>query len=70
MTSAKSIEQLYQIIKSKYGKVKAKNAVKAILSNILDDLENEGLEVSEKNISTRLGLKAKDFEDVLKNQVA
>ena len=70
MKSAKSIEQLYQIIKSKYGKVKAKNAVKAILSNILDDLENEGLEVSEKNISTRLGLKAKDFEDVLKNQVA
>ena len=70
MTSAKSIEQLYQIIKSKYGKVKAKNAVKAILSNILDDLENEGLEVSEKNISSRLELKAKDFEDVLRNQVA
>ena len=70
MKSAKSIEQLYQIIKSKYGKVKAKNAVKAILSNILDDLENEGLEVSEKNISTRLELKAKDFEDVLRNQVA
>lgn len=70
MKSTKSIEQLYQTVRSKYGKTKAKNAVKAILSNILDDLEDEGLEVTEKNISSRLATKAKDFEEVSKNKVA
>lgn len=70
MSSSKSIEQLYQIIRSNYGKTKAKNTVMAILGNILDDLETEGLEVSEQNVSLRLATKAKDFEEASKTKVA
>ncbi len=70
MNSNKSIEVLYGTIKSKFGKVKAKSAVKAILSNILDELEEKGVEVSEQNISNMLTEKANDFLEATKSEVA
>jgi len=70
MNSNSSIESLYQIIKSKYGKTKAKTAVKAVLSNILDDLENEGLEVNETNLASRLSKITNDFDQAIKTEVA
>ncbi len=70
MNSNKSIEEIYRMIKSKYGKIKAKGAVKSMLGNILDDLETEGLEVSEKNISDRLNKYVRDFEEASKADVA
>ena len=70
MDSNKSIEIIYGEIKSKYGKIRAKSAMKAMLGNILDDLETEGLEVSEKNISERLQKYAQDFAEASKLDVA
>jgi hypothetical protein len=70
MNSNKSTEIIYGIIKAKYGKTRAKSSMKAILGNILDDLETEGLEVSEKNISERLQKYAQDFAEATKLDVA
>lgn len=70
MNSSKSIESLYTTIKNQFGKVQAKQTVKAVISNIIDDLEEEGLEVSEKNISDRLEEQANDFVKASKNHVA
>ena len=70
MTNEKSIEVLYKIIKAKLGRNQAKATVRALLSNILDDLEDEGLEVTEKNIADRLQEKVKDFADATKTEVA
>lgn len=70
MNSNKSTEVIYGMIKAKYGKIRAKSAMKAILGNILDDLETEGLEVSEENISERLQKYAQDFTEATKLDVA
>jgi hypothetical protein len=70
MNSNKCIESIYGMIKAKYGKSRAKSAVKSMLGNILDDLETEGLEVSEKNISERLKKYADDFAEASKADVA
>lgn len=70
MTSEKSIELLYKMIKIKSDKAHAKQTVRALISNILDDLEDEGLEVSETNIALRLQEKVKDFSEVIDSKVA
>ncbi len=70
MNSANSIELLYKTVKEKHGKTVAKQTVKSILSNILDDLENEGTDVSEENISKRMMKKANDFIEASKSEVA
>lgn len=44
--------------------------MKAIVSNILDDLEDEGLEVSEMNISDRLAEAVQDFAEAIKKEAA
>lgn len=70
MNNHRSIECLYQLIRSKYGKIRARKAVTAILSNILDELEEEGLEVTESNIASRLSEVAKDIDQAIKTEVA
>lgn len=70
MNSNKSIDIIYNTIKSKYGKIRAKSAIKAMLGNVIDDLETEGFEVSEKNISERLQKYAQDFLEATKSDVA
>jgi hypothetical protein len=70
MNSNKSIEIIYETIRIKFGKIRAKSAVKAMLGNVIDDLETEGLEVSESNISERLEKYAHDFLEATKSDVA
>lgn len=70
MNSNKSIDIIYNTIKSKYGNIRAKSAIKAMLGNVIDDLETEGFEVSEKNISERLQKYAEDFLEATKSDVA
>jgi hypothetical protein len=41
-----------------------------MLGNVIDDLETEGFEVSEKNISERLQKYAEDFLEATKSDVA
>jgi len=70
MTSLKSIEILYNIINLKHGNLQAKSGICAMLRNILDDLESEGVEISEKNISERLQKYTQDFAEATKSDVA
>ena len=70
MNTNKSIEIIYETIRTKFGKIKAKSAVKAMVGNVIDDLETEGLEVSEANISERLQKYADDFLEATKSDVA
>jgi len=66
MSSNQSIEFLYNSIKAKFGKVQAKTTVKAMIGNILDDLESEGIEVSEKNVAERLKIYELDLIEMTK----
>jgi hypothetical protein len=70
VNSQKSLEIIYGMIKSKYGKIRAKSALKAIIGNVLDDLESEGISVSEENISQRLEKYVQDFAEASKSDVA
>ena len=66
----KTIENLYQLIKSKHGSNLAKITVKSIVGNILHDLESEGHPISELNVSTRLNAYLDDFKQVIHTDVA
>lgn len=70
MNSDETIEQLYKLIRSKYGKKEARSTVKAIISNIIDDLETEDMDVSAKNISKALQKYLEDFQHASKSDVA
>ncbi len=70
MNSSKAIEQLYIILKKNFGKTDAKNGVTSIIGNIIHDLEYEGLEVNEQNISDRLTQATSDFIKASKTEVA
>lgn len=70
MNSDETIEQLYKLIRSKHGKKEARSTVKAIIGNVLDDLEAEGIEVTGQNISKSLQKYLEDFQEASKTHVA
>lgn len=70
MNSVKSIEILYSIIQKKYGDDQARSAVMSIIGNILYDLKEEGLQVSEQNLSKQLDKYVDDFLEASKSDVA
>jgi hypothetical protein len=70
MNSNESLEQLYKLIRSKHGKKEARSTVKAILGNIIDDLENEGIEVSANHIASGLQKYLEDFQEASNQDVA
>lgn len=70
MKTEKSVEVLYHTMKSKFGRSEARQTVSAVLGNILDDLEEEGIEVSEEEVSKRLAKVAEDFVEAAKADVA
>jgi hypothetical protein len=70
MNSNETLEQLYKLIRAKHGKNEAISTVKAIIGNVLDDLETEGIEVSANNIAQSLQKYLKDFQEASKSEVA
>lgn len=70
MNSDETIEQLYKLIRSKHGKKEARSTVKAIIGNVLDDLEAEGIEVTGQSISKSLQKYLEDFQQASKTHVA
>jgi hypothetical protein len=70
MNSDETIEKLYMLIRSKYGTKEAKSTIKAIIGNILDDLETEEMDVSSENISKCLQKYLEDFQEASKSEVA
>ncbi len=71
MSPAKSIEELYNIINRVSGPKQARLAAVTALSNILRDLQEQNLPITEENINQKLDEYCKDFVEVSKkNQVA
>jgi len=70
MNTNEFLEQLYKLIRSKHGKKEARATIKAILGNVIDDLENDGIEVSANNIATGLQKYLEDFQEASNQDVA
>ncbi|MBY0518462.1 MAG: hypothetical protein K2P81_16240 [Bacteriovoracaceae bacterium] len=70
MKAAKSIATLYKIVKETSGDIEAKNFVTDILFNILSDLHEQNIPVSEESIEKLLEENAQDFIQASKNHVA
>lgn len=70
MNSIESIEILYKSINKIMGPVPAKKTVTRVLFIVIDDLQEEGLPVTEVLISERIAKYAKDFYEVTRNEVA
>ncbi len=70
MNSNKLIEILYSTVSNKLGHIQARTAVLSAIGNILHDLKDENLEISEKNISEKLHKYVQDFQEATKSDVA
>jgi hypothetical protein len=61
MNSVQSIKTLYDIFEKMYGASKASNSVSVILTTAIGDLHEEGLTITEANITLKLSKYATDF---------
>jgi hypothetical protein len=70
MNTGKSLVTLYQILDKKLGASEARMTVTAILGNVIADLQDEGLPVTETAIDSRLAKAAEDYIQATKSYVA
>jgi hypothetical protein len=70
MNSLKPIETLYSIIQNRFGDREARSAVLSMVGIILYDLQEEGLPISEENLSEKLEKYVEDFVQASKSDVA
>lgn len=70
MTSAKAIEQIYQILKPKVGEIETVDTISSIMAVALYRLTEEKLPVTEENISKKLAEFANDYLEATKSDVA
>ena len=70
MSSNKALETLYFLLNTRFGENQARTTLTAILGNILFDLKDQGLEISEENISQSLQKYVLDFTAVSQSVVA
>ena len=70
MNSLKPIETLYSIIQKRFGEREARSAVLSMVGIILYDLQEEGLPISEENLSEKLEKYVEDFVQASKSDVA
>jgi len=66
MNSSTQIIRMYQITEELMGKIEAKKSVSTMISLVINDLQEEGKEINEENLNTRLEIYVKDFYDVYK----
>jgi hypothetical protein len=70
MNSLKAIETLYSIIQNRFGDREERSAVLSMVGIILYDLQEEGLPISEENLSEKLEKYVDDFVQASKSDVA
>ena len=70
MSSNKALETLYFLLNTRFGENQARTTLTAILGNILFDLKDQGLEISEENLSQSLQKYVLDFTAVSQSVVA
>ena len=69
MTATKAIEQIYNLLANELSPLEAKEGVAAILSIVIDELVEEGLDVSEENLNERLMLSYSEFKSAASKSV-
>lgn len=67
MSTSKSLQELYQLIKSNSGPIEAKNYLSTTIYNIISEIHEEGLEVSEELIQKKLEKEISDFSFAAKS---
>ena len=70
MNSLKPIETLYSIIQKRFGDREARSAVLSMVGIILYELQEEGLPISEENLSEKLEKYVEDFVQASKSDVS
>jgi hypothetical protein len=68
MDSGKSLETLYNIILKIKGPIEAKNFLADVLFSAIDELQEEGLVVTQKALDKKLSEVANDFLEASKNK--
>jgi hypothetical protein len=69
MTATKAIEQIYNLLAKELSPLEATEGVAAILSIVIDELVEEGLEVNEENLNERLMLSYSEFKSAASKSV-
>ena len=69
MTATKAIEQIYNLLAKELSPLEAKEGVAAIISIVIDELVEEGLDVSEQNLNERLMLSYSEFKSAASKSV-
>lgn len=70
MKAAKALVTLYDVINQKMGPIEAKESVTTAIYNVISELQERGLPITEKSIELMLSEKANDYLEASKNQVA
>jgi hypothetical protein len=68
MKSSQSLETLYKIVNKIKGPIEAKNFLADVLFSAVDELQEEGLEITQEAIDKKLAEVAKDFLEVSKSK--
>lgn len=68
MKASESLIALYNVINKMSGPIEAKKLLSTAVYNVVCDLQDEGLEVSQQNLDERLAKVANDFITVTKNK--
>lgn len=66
MKSARSLEKLYHLIKNSSDPIEAKNFLSTTIYNIISEIHEEGLEVTEETIEMKLQKEIEDLSFVSK----
>ena len=70
MNPGKSIITLYKILEKEFGPAEARMSVSAILSNVIGELQDEGIPVTEERINEGLAKSVDDYGQASKADVA
>lgn len=64
MNTSKAIVELYRIIEKMDNPIEAKNSVRAMIFNVISELQDEKLPITEELLDERMSKYAHDFIDV------
>jgi hypothetical protein len=70
MNTYESLETLYTTLEKIFGPDKAKTSTSKILFIVIDEIQQEGLPLTDSNLEERISKFINDFEEVSKHQVA
>jgi hypothetical protein len=70
MNTSKALAQMYKLIEEKEGPVLARESLSSIIYIILEEIQNEGLEVSDELLEKKIEAEAINISKAAKRDVA